>query len=174
MHRYHLSGFLSSKSSNAANRAKPCDPRARLPRMLLTGFGSSAKGLPVVVFPVDLQDQNSVSLHLSKPWSQISQLNQRSSRVWPASPQKPRAGGLTEIICIVLDRPHSHPEGGGRSVQLLAELEELFPEVWPVIGELACDLLFAESGLAKQRWGPGETEEIGKQGRAVAVAEMGQ
>jgi hypothetical protein len=56
----------------------------------------------------------------------------------------------------------------GRSVQLLAELEELFPEVRTIIGDLACDLLFAESGLAKQRRGGGETEEVGKQGRVLA------
>jgi hypothetical protein len=53
-------------------------------------------------------------------------------------------------------------------VQLLAELEELFPEVRTIIGDLACDLLFAESGLAKQRRGGGETEEVGKQGRVLA------
>jgi hypothetical protein len=56
-----------------------------------------------------------------------------------------------------------HSRGTGRSVQLLAELEELLPEVLPVIGDLTCDLLFAESGLAGKGAGthkrPGRSEE---------------
>jgi hypothetical protein len=53
-------------------------------------------------------------------------------------------------------------------VQLLAELEELFPEVRTIIGDLACDLVFAASGGATPRRGGGETEEVGKQGRVLA------